>query len=149
MRSYSAASQSSLSSLASSCPSVGSVSSLSSLLPSCGEGRGAFESNGREDFGSMSNPPSALGKRKRRRRNPKKEGERQAKRQKVNPRKRGGSKRERIDRGKRREAEGHAVEWEKDSTVLRRSKKVEPKQVILDLEGIKGEGIRIVSWDGM
>jgi len=138
-RSFSVGSMSSLSSLTSSCASVKSLSSLTSLSLSCDEGGGVE---------STAILVDGLGKRKRRQRDPKKERERRAKRQKVNPRKRGGSKRERIDGGKRKQAEKHVVEWGEGCPRLRKSK-VKKSQIDFDLEGIKRQKIRIIPWDGM
>jgi hypothetical protein len=124
------------------------MSSLTSLSSSSDE-ENSLELHNRGEGGSIPTALAALGRRKRRRRNQKKESDRRAKRQKVNPRRRGGSKRERVDRGKRSQAEKRAVESSVCSRTLKKSKKVEPKQIIFDLEGIKHKKIRVVSWDGM
>ena len=159
MRSFSVSSCSSMSSLLSSCPSIGSMSSLTSLSSSTdGFQKDAVHNGGVAGLACSS--AVRLGKR-RRKQNPKKEAERRGRRQGANPRKRKGSKRERIDEGKRRKASSQAVHSSLCHTTLfpvknadpepkaKQKLKAKPMQKVYNLEEVKLQGIEVVSWEGM
>ena len=122
------------------------MSSLSSLSSSCDEGA---EDSKPHDTGSTVLAQVMLGKRRRRRKNPQKESDRRAKRQKANPRKRQGSKRERIDKGKKSQAMKHAVQLNSLSPTLKKTKRVSAKQKVFDLESVKKDNITVLPWDGV
>jgi hypothetical protein len=153
MRSLSESSCSSLSSCASAC----SASSLT-CVASCGEdGAGGVRWEGRtkDEPGSLPRTEGregeascSLGKR-RRKRNPEKEGERAAKRQRANPRKRGRPRKERIGRSKRRQATGQALESHVSFKSLRPSLNVEESLGVFGIEYVKAQGVAVVSWDGV
>lgn len=159
MRSLSASSCSSMSSLLSSCPSIGSMSSLTSLCSSTdGFQQDVVHNSG--VAGPACSSAVSLGKR-RRKQNPEKEAERRGRRQGANPRKRKGSKRERIDEGKRRKASTQTVHSSLCHTTLFPGKNAEPEpkakqklkdkpmQKVYDLEEVKSQGIEVVSWEGV
>ena len=159
MRSSTVSSCSSTSSLLSCCPSIGSMSSLTSLCSSTDGFQKDVVHNGGVAGPACSSAVS-LGKR-RRRQNPEKEAERRGRRQGANPRKRKGSKRERIDNGKRRKASSQTVHSGLSHTRLfpvklaepkqqaKQKLKDEPMQKVYELEEVKSQGIEVVSWEGM
>lgn len=93
-------------------------------------------------------PPPTSGKRKRRK-NPEKEKERQAKRQKNNPRKREGTRRERIDAGKIKKAEKEAVRSKKPFSSFNSSQTFDHKKNIFNAGVVLSKGLKLVQWDGM
>lgn len=54
-----------------------------------------------------------------------------------------------MNRGKRKQGERNAVESSVHCRQLKRTKMSKETEGVLELEDLKGHGIRVVSWDGM